>query len=461
MFTRRAAPPAIMLWTVLTLAGCGEDWAPSGTTTPPAVLSAASSTSMTGAVGEPVTDAPSVFVRDDHGQPLAGVTITFTVVSGGGTLTGFQARSDASGTARLGEWTLGTKAGLQTVAASSGKSSEVLFHATALPGAAYALRKLAGDVQVDLIGATLAIRPRVRVTDVYGNGLPGINVAFVVEEGGGALTSDLALTDPDGVAEAGSWILGSPGSQRMVARAGAISSDPFTATALAPPQSCASITSLRIGIVSQSGLTSSSCRRVDGRGQDMFAFTITAAGVYSFAMESMAFDTELELRSWDMRDVASNDDRGFMVSNSGFKAILRPGMYVLLATSSRVPATGQYSVSFRSGSEVQACEETFIVRGVITQQAAQPYDCQRTPLELSDRFRIFLEAGSTVTLQVDDECYCGPNVELITPTGEAHRGVFDSNYVVKLTYIAPVSGYYTFFVGLGSDYGTEYTLHVN
>ncbi|MCU0702125.1 MAG: PQQ-dependent sugar dehydrogenase [Myxococcaceae bacterium] len=76
--------------------------------------------------------APAVRVRDAQGQPVAGVMVTFTVASGGGTVTGSPAATDASGIARVGAWRLGSAAGAHTLTASAAGYGEVTFRASGL-----------------------------------------------------------------------------------------------------------------------------------------------------------------------------------------------------------------------------------------------------------------------------------------------------------------------------------------
>jgi glucose/arabinose dehydrogenase len=76
--------------------------------------------------------APSVRARDAQRQPAAGVVVTFTVTSGGGSVTGSPATTDATGVARLGAWRLGAAAGAQTLSASAPGFGEVTFRATGL-----------------------------------------------------------------------------------------------------------------------------------------------------------------------------------------------------------------------------------------------------------------------------------------------------------------------------------------
>jgi hypothetical protein len=58
---------------------------------------------------------PSVLVADAGGTALGGQTVNFSVRSGGGTITGATAVTNANGIATLGGWTLGPNAGPQEV----------------------------------------------------------------------------------------------------------------------------------------------------------------------------------------------------------------------------------------------------------------------------------------------------------------------------------------------------------
>ena len=81
---------------------------------------------------------PSVTVEDTNQAPLAGVTVTFAVTGGGGTVTGASQVTDASGKATVGEWVLGPNTGTNTVTASVAGSgitgNPVTFTATGTGG---------------------------------------------------------------------------------------------------------------------------------------------------------------------------------------------------------------------------------------------------------------------------------------------------------------------------------------
>ncbi len=89
---------------------------------------------QTGLVGFGVNVAPSMLVTDAGGAPLAGITVTFAVSSGGGNVTDAVQISDATGVARVTKWTLGNVAGANTLSATAAGSgftgNPVTFTAT-------------------------------------------------------------------------------------------------------------------------------------------------------------------------------------------------------------------------------------------------------------------------------------------------------------------------------------------
>src|SRR5687768_5349681 len=96
----------------LALACGGDDGGGTGPTArPPAALAVRAGDNQNGPAGAALPVAPAVLVTDATGAPVANVVVTFAVVSGGGSITGAQATSDATGVATLGGWTLGVAAG--------------------------------------------------------------------------------------------------------------------------------------------------------------------------------------------------------------------------------------------------------------------------------------------------------------------------------------------------------------
>jgi hypothetical protein len=96
---------------------------------------------QTAIVGTAVSVNPSVIVKDVSNNPVSGVSVTFAVASGGGSITGENASTNASGIATVGSWTLGTTAGANTLTATSTglTGSPVTFTATGTAGTIYYL----------------------------------------------------------------------------------------------------------------------------------------------------------------------------------------------------------------------------------------------------------------------------------------------------------------------------------
>ena len=84
--------------------------------------------------GTAVTTAPSVIVKDANNNPVSGVSVTFGVATGGGSLgSPATVTTGADGIATSPAWTLGTVAGGNTLSATSGSlsGSPLTFTATA------------------------------------------------------------------------------------------------------------------------------------------------------------------------------------------------------------------------------------------------------------------------------------------------------------------------------------------
>jgi hypothetical protein len=200
--------------------------------------------------GTAVTPAPSVVVKSQNGTPIANVPVEFAVGEGGGTVNGGSTATvftDANGVATVTTWTLGIIAGTYTLTATPPAVEQVgtdepfkpavefdptslEFTATATPGPAAAIAIHAGDAQTAPAGSAVATPPAVRVTDQYGNVVPGFTVTFSVTGGGGSITGATAVTDAGGVAAVGSWTIGQ-GTNTLDATAAGLSGSPVTFTA--------------------------------------------------------------------------------------------------------------------------------------------------------------------------------------------------------------------------------------
>lgn len=122
--------PRCWLVLPLTLAiGCGGG----GSDPPddPADIEIFAGNGQTALPGHPVPIDPSVQVSNVNGRPLAGVTVTFAVASGGGVVFGATAVTGSDGVATIGQWNLGSSPGANTLTASVPGLPSVTFTATA------------------------------------------------------------------------------------------------------------------------------------------------------------------------------------------------------------------------------------------------------------------------------------------------------------------------------------------
>ncbi len=196
-------------------------------------------------VNTTVVTPPSVKVTDAFGNPVAGVTVTFAVASGGGSVTGATAVSNAAGIATVGSWKLGTTAGANTLTATSGSlgGSPLTFTATAVADAASTIVMNGGDAQTATVNSAVLTGPSVKVVDQFGNGVAGVGVTFAVASGSGTVDPTTTIfTDAQGVARVTSWTLGTAaGANSITATSGALSGSPLTFTATGTAGAAATI----------------------------------------------------------------------------------------------------------------------------------------------------------------------------------------------------------------------------
>lgn len=198
----------------------------------PASMSALSATQQTALVGSLVASAPSVIVRDVAGNPAANVNVSFAVTAGGGQLTGATQTTNAQGVATVVSWRVGSATGTNIVSASVAGVPSISFTATATAGAPTQVVKTQGDNQSAPVNRPVPIAPQVRVLDAAGNGVAGLDVVFGIGIGSGSVVVGNVVTNAEGRATVGAWILGTTlGTNTLIATVTGVGSATFTATA--------------------------------------------------------------------------------------------------------------------------------------------------------------------------------------------------------------------------------------
>ncbi len=186
-FGKLLGGPALLA-ALFTLAACSSD---SPTEVSFESLQTVSGQSQTGTAGSALQSQLVVVALDEAGAPLPGVTITWSVTEGGGTVAPTTVTSGARGLARA-TWTLGTVAGANSARASATETSYVEFSATGTAGQVVAVELDSSEITVDL-GRTAQLEAE--AWDQYGNRVTGATFIWATADSGVATVSqDGAIT---------------------------------------------------------------------------------------------------------------------------------------------------------------------------------------------------------------------------------------------------------------------------
>ncbi|MBI2816877.1 MAG: hypothetical protein HYX72_08045 [Acidobacteria bacterium] len=201
-------------------------------------LSVVSGDNQIGNVGQTLPDPLVLSVTDSFGQSMSGVSVSFILSSGGGSLSAAKAITNAQGKAST-MLTLGPTPGTNTVTASTGNLSPVIFNATATAPQPAAIASISGDNQTGTVGQPLASPFVVVVTATNNNPVSGVSVVFQVVSGGGKLTGGVsqltATTNAQGRATTILTLGSAAGTNTVTATSGTLAGSPvtFAATGIA------------------------------------------------------------------------------------------------------------------------------------------------------------------------------------------------------------------------------------
>jgi hypothetical protein len=215
--------------------GTTKRLSPFGSVDTLAHLAALSPTSGLSAPQGGTVPAPVVLVSTPAGAPIPGITVTFTVTSGGGTLTATGSSTpvtsvvtttDAQGNATVGSWTLGTGSNTVTAVATpphlgSGiaPSSGLTFTATALAPA-----QLAFGTQPLTTSAGTPFGVTVLVQDASGNTVPASSASVTLAITGATLNGTKTVAAVNGVATFTGLSITTAGSYTITATSAGLTS---------------------------------------------------------------------------------------------------------------------------------------------------------------------------------------------------------------------------------------------
>jgi len=212
---------------------------------------------QTGTVQQALAAPFVVKLTDQFGVPRSGVTVSWTRLTGTGTLAAASSTTDASGLASI-QYTLGSTPGDETIrAAVSDVAQTLTFTAHAAVGAPNAVVLVSGSAQTDTVGKTLANPFVVKVTDAANNPLGGVTVTWTRTGGTGSAASGTSTTNTNGLASVQYKLGNTAGTETIKASVSGLAS-PATFTAQAVNGKPAAI-----AIVSGNAQTDTILRTVD------------------------------------------------------------------------------------------------------------------------------------------------------------------------------------------------------
>jgi len=176
------------------------------------------------------TSTITITVKDAFGNPIEGQPVTLAATGTGNTL-GAPVATDAAGvtTGTIAS----TRAETKTITASSGAITFTMQPIVAfVAGAPASLVLVSGNNQTGAATTALASPFVVAVKDSNANGVPGVDVAFVVTLGGGSVSSASVTTDSEGRARSTLTLGSVVTTNRAEARVTGLTGTPVVFTAV-------------------------------------------------------------------------------------------------------------------------------------------------------------------------------------------------------------------------------------
>jgi alpha-tubulin suppressor-like RCC1 family protein len=184
--------------------------------------------------------SPTIELRDRNGALFgqAGVAVTASISSGGGTLAGTTTQiTDAGGRATFSDLTISGTVGPRTLTfAASGLSSAASSSIALSAGPAATLFTQSPATISSTVNTAVTALPAVVVKDASGNAVAATVVTFSAPNTAGSLTGTTVSTNASGVATLGGWMLPTTAGQYVLtATAAGVSGNGVTFTATATP----------------------------------------------------------------------------------------------------------------------------------------------------------------------------------------------------------------------------------
>jgi hypothetical protein len=155
------------------------------------------------------------------GSGIPNMTVTFSDGGKGGIFDPASVLSDANGNVST-SYTFPKTAGTYTITASSALAASLSLAEIAIPGPATKVVLASGNKQSGQAGSILPKQLKVKIQDVYGNGVPGITATFVDNSHMGTLTPSSVASNASGFALVSYQLPNTAGTYKLTASAAGI-----------------------------------------------------------------------------------------------------------------------------------------------------------------------------------------------------------------------------------------------
>jgi hypothetical protein len=347
-----------------------------GTVGPTALLTITAGNNQSAAVGSAVPVPPAVRVQDANGNAKAGVTVTFSVGAGDGSVTGAAATSNADGIASVGSWTLGPNPGANTLIAAADGAPSVTFSATSGSRCAVRTTHTLGSTSSGTLEAIdCAFSDGSRV-DYFSTVLPQANAYLFRQTASFDTYLDLSLADGTVIAEnddvtssdpnsaikallpAGTYLLGASSFEPGVTGNYTISSQVTSADNV----NCELVFVVR-NVSTTQNVAATDCLWTQPPAApiygDGFFILLRAGQSIAVEMNSSTVDAYLELLRLDGTLVTENNNRDESTTNARITfTAAQTDYYAIVARTAVASQTGAYTLNISDGQGQQLLSES-------------------------------------------------------------------------------------------------------
>jgi urease accessory protein UreF len=425
--------------------------------------SSGSGNNQNGSTNTALSSPFTALVTDANGNPVSGVTLTWAVTAGGGSLAGtgpYTSVTGSNGQASSPLLTLGNTGGTNTVTATSAglSGSPLAFTATAAaPLPAHTLSMAPsnnGNAQTGVAGVALPSAFVALVTDINGNPVSGSTVIWAVTSGGGSFGGSTTTTsDSNGLATSPLLTLGTvAGSNTVTATSTGLTNSPlsYTATGVAGPVSASTSTiSAVTGVTANNSSTSTvtiTLKDVNGNviaGQSGVTFGVTVGSSYTLVQPSGSTNSSGQITGTIASTKAETKTLD-ITSPAGLTGVTANVTFVA------GPATG-LSLAVKSGSPSTILDNgsaTTILEALVTDAYANPVSGQSVTVSVPVNAQFpFLLSGGTITTSNPASTGAAGTVDF-TLQSSTVAGVY--TYTATSGALTPATAQVTFNPCLGS-----------